>query len=185
MSSLKNKLSHEFELDLAPLLAVMVKLVPVLLVSSAFMQIMVVESQLPDPVAKAIAQAAAHPTFHLKAYVLSNGQIKIMSQMTGATDSAPTIQMVPALADGSFNYPAFRSALEKIKDEHQDQFRLELYPARNVAYRDLIRLMDFARKPQDVLKTYTIGDAKTNLMFPDVIFANLADSDALTGSGAI
>lgn len=36
----KLKINHnsEFELDLAPLLAVMVKLVPVLLISSAFVQ---------------------------------------------------------------------------------------------------------------------------------------------------
>ena len=184
MSSRKSRLSHEFELDLAPLLAVMVKLVPVLLVSSAFMQIMVVESQLPDPVSRAIAQASAHPVFHLKAYVFPSGQIKIISEDIG-TQNKPVVNAINPLKDGSFDYAGFRQVLEKIKDDHPDQFRLELYPARNVAYRDLIRLMDFARKPQDVLKTYPIGDLKTNLMFPDVIFANLADGDALVGAGAI
>jgi biopolymer transport protein ExbD len=44
----------EFDLDLAPLLAVMVKLVPVLLLSSAFVQVMVVETDLPQAVKEAI-----------------------------------------------------------------------------------------------------------------------------------
>ena len=43
----------EFELDLAPLLAVMVKLVPVLLLSSAFVQVMMVETDLPQAVKEA------------------------------------------------------------------------------------------------------------------------------------
>lgn len=45
----KPKINHnsEFDLDLAPLLAVMVKLVPVLLVSSAFVQMMIIETDLP------------------------------------------------------------------------------------------------------------------------------------------
>jgi biopolymer transport protein ExbD len=179
MSRYQSKLSHEFELDLAPLLAVMVKLVPVLLVSSAFMQLMVVESTLPDPVAKAMAQAAANPTFHLKVYVLNDGSVKVISQNVGGAP-AETL-MVKAQPDGGFDYPGFRAALEKIKDQHPDQYRLELYPARNVAYRDLIRLMDFARKPLDAQKVYPVGETTTNLMFPDVVFANLADSDALAG----
>ena len=53
----KPQINHnsEFELDLAPLLAVMVKLVPVLLVSSAFVQLMIVETELPQVVQQALA----------------------------------------------------------------------------------------------------------------------------------
>ena len=46
--------AHDIELDLAPLLAVMVKLVPVLLLSSSFVPISVVESELPQVVKEAI-----------------------------------------------------------------------------------------------------------------------------------
>ncbi|MEQ1723779.1 MAG: biopolymer transporter ExbD, partial [Pseudobdellovibrio sp.] len=48
--------NSEFELDLAPLLAVMVKLVPVLLVSSAFVQMMIIETELPQVVQQALAE---------------------------------------------------------------------------------------------------------------------------------
>ncbi|RYZ79757.1 MAG: biopolymer transporter ExbD, partial [Proteobacteria bacterium] len=48
--------NYEFDLDLAPLLAVMVKLVPVLLVSSGFVQMMTIETQLPQVVQQAIEQ---------------------------------------------------------------------------------------------------------------------------------
>ena len=48
--------NSEFELDLAPLLAVMVKLVPVLLVSSAFAQLMIIETELPQVIQQAIAR---------------------------------------------------------------------------------------------------------------------------------
>jgi biopolymer transport protein ExbD len=168
-----HKLNHEFELDLAPLLAVMVKLVPVLLVSSAFMQIMVIDSKLPEPVAKAIAANAANPHFQLKVYVQTKGDLKIVAEDSSGSHSDITVGKLP---DGSFDYAGYRSALERIKENHPDQFRLELYPDKNVAYRDLVRLMDYARKPTDPKKLYAFGDASTNLMFPDVVFANLNEN---------
>ena len=52
----KLKINHhsEMEVDLASLLAVMMKLVPVLLLSSAFIQMMVIETDLPQVVTEAI-----------------------------------------------------------------------------------------------------------------------------------
>src|SRR3989344_510295 len=62
----KPKINHnsEFDLDLAPLLAVMVKLVPVLVVSSAFVQMMIIETELPQVVQEAILkqETSARPT---------------------------------------------------------------------------------------------------------------------------
>ena len=77
--------NSEFELDLAPLLAVMVKLVPVLLMSSAFVQMMIIETELPQVVQEAIKQQdtnvkAAHITLEVnktegvKIIVENNGE---------------------------------------------------------------------------------------------------------------
>jgi len=59
----KLEINHhsEFELDLAPLLAVMVKLVPVLLVSSAFVQMMIIETELPQVIQQAVKQQENNP----------------------------------------------------------------------------------------------------------------------------
>ena len=80
--------NSEFELDLAPLLAVMVKLVPVLLISSAFVQMMIVETDLPQVVQQAIEKQNNDPkaaqiaielnkTEGVKIIITENGQQKV------------------------------------------------------------------------------------------------------------
>ncbi|MBX2989176.1 MAG: biopolymer transporter ExbD [Bdellovibrionaceae bacterium] len=169
----------EFELDLAPLLAVIMKLVPVMLLSSAFVQLMVIETELPQVVKEAI-QNNNDPNKNLakvrleidnaagfKIYVTEKGQEK---------------ESAVALKNGALDFPALHENLVALKKSHPDVFQIDLVPRAGVEYGDIVRTMDEARRPRDQQITFPVFDAQQNkqvqtpFMFPEVVFANSLES---------
>jgi biopolymer transport protein ExbD len=175
---LKNTLSHEFELDLAPLLAVMVKLVPVLLVSSAFVSVMMIETDLPQVVKDAIVkQEQQKDGTSVQLQINGKTGIQIIVEKSGNQN----IEAVPLKNDGSFDYGSLHEKLVNVKKAHPEVFRLELAPEGNIAYKEIVKIMDEARKARNnkivfpVLDTKTGKEVDTNYMFPDVVFANVLE----------
>lgn len=174
-----SKLSHEFELDLAPLLAVMVKLVPVLLLSSAFVQVMTIETDLPQAVKEAIAQNNDHPKATVQLEISNKSGIKVI---VGTPGAQPQIKQVVPAAAGKFDYQVLHKALQAVKTEHPEVFRIELAPESDVPYKEIVKIMDEARKSHDKTVNFPLINPKelkatgtTDYMFPDVIFSNMMD----------
>jgi biopolymer transport protein ExbD len=174
----KQKINHEyeFELDLAPLLAVMVKLVPVLLVSSAFVQMMTIETQLPQVVQQAIEkqnkdEKATHITLEVKA----KEGVKIIVKKPGKADE---VEVVPKTADGNYDFARLQERLREVKKKHPEVFKIDLSPDASVSYKDIVHVMDEARRSRDNNTKFPVIDQKTNketqtdYMFPEVTFAN-------------
>src|SRR4051812_24929392 len=103
---------HEFELDLAPLLAVMVKLVPVLLISSSFVQIMTIESDLPQVVKEAVAKqdVVAKKTI-VQLEVNHKKGITIIVDKNGQAIA----EVVGNQANGAFDLLKLNQKLEEVK----------------------------------------------------------------------
>lgn len=161
----------EFELDLAPLLAVMVKLVPVLLISSAFVQMMVIETELPQAVQEAIAQTPQTPETSVTIEASNSG---FVIRVSGAADSREVT--VPP-KEGQLDFPALHGHLVAIKQQHPKIFRLGLAPGGDISYGDLVRVMDEARRARDPKISFPIENATSDeksspYMFPDVVFVN-------------
>lgn len=171
----KLKIDHhsEFDLDLAPLLAVMVKLVPVLLVSSAFVQLMVVETELPQVVQQAIQREEQKPETMPTVSLEMDHRVGIRINVTekGKEQS----EVVP-LKDQAFDYSALHAKLVAIKKAHPEVFKIEINPDAQVAYKEIVKIMDEARR--DGTEKFPVFDTKqgktvpTEYMFPEVIFAN-------------
>lgn len=171
--------SSEFELDLAPLLAVMVKLVPVLLLSSAFVQIMVIETDLPQVVKDAMVQENTNPeakvAVQLQASATTGFQI-----IVEAPQAAQWVETIP-LKDKNFDYSQLHQTLVKIKSKYPQTFKIEFAPDAGVAYKDIVRMMDESRKSRDNKIAFPVFDKKTNkesstdYMFPEVVFANVME----------
>jgi len=174
LKRITSKNPYEFELDLAPLLAVMVKLVPVLLVSSAFIQVMTVETDLPQAVKEAIQQQEQKPTANIQIKASTAGGIQVIVQK-GGNQKVETVPM----KDGKFDFPALHLALQKVKAENPDIFKIEFAPDANVSYKDVVRMTDEARRSRDKKVTFPLFNAKenktvmTDYMFPDVVFTNV------------
>lgn len=167
---------YEFELDLAPLLAVMVKLVPVLLVSSAFIQVMTIETELPQAVKEAIQKQDEKPT----ASVQIKASLKEGLHVIVAKGGAQQTETVP-LKDGKFDYPLLHQTLQKVKAANPEVFKIELAPDADVTTQDIAKMSDEARRSRDKKITFPVYDSKenktvmTDFMFPDIVFTNIFD----------
>lgn len=181
-SRYRSKVSHnsEFDLDLAPLLAVMVKLVPVLLLSSAFVQVMMIESDLPQVVKEAIQREENTPSEKKTTLTLELSKTK-SSVLTISKQTGQNSVQIENLNDGQINYNEIHKALFQAKSDNPEVFRLELNPDPQVSYKEIVRVMDEARRSKDLNKSFDFEDPKTgkvvntNFMFPDVVFANILE----------
>lgn len=173
----KNWSTHEttgeFELDLAPLLAVMVKLVPVLLLSSAFVQLMVIETELPQVVREAVVRNDEKPTIRLRLEAAAQVGLKL----TISGPQGEKTEIIP-MKDGGFDYPALHSKLIEVKTKHPEVFKLDLVPGGGVPYGEIVKMMDEARRARDNKITFPVFDqqkgamSRTPYMFPEIVFAN-------------
>lgn len=171
------KHNSEFELDLAPLLAVMVKLVPVLLVSTAFVQTSVIETELPQVVQQALEeQKNKNDATSIMLYVgKANGfEIQIVQKEKSEVIKIP-------VTGNKLDYAGLHSKLIEVKKKHPDVFKIELRPEDSVSYNDLVKVMDEARASKDKDTKFPVTDKKTgqqqetNYMFPEVVFANMLE----------
>jgi len=168
--------SHEFDLDLAPLLSVMVKLVPVLLISSAFVQISIVETDLPQAVKDAILQPQDINKPQSVQVTMNNERgFEVTLQKDGQTKSFS----VPK-ANNQWDYKALHETLIQMKKEIPQVFRLDLKPEGNIKYQDIVKAMDQARRSQQKNLEFEFKDKEgktktTEFMFPDVVFANIME----------
>lgn len=180
----RRETSHEFELDLAPLLSVMVKLVPVLLISSAFVQIMVVESELPGSIQKAVENSQKQNT---QIRMVADNQKAVHLQVLVDGEKKEQVD-VKATSSGDLDFDQIYLGLIEMKRKHPDSFHLVLKAGGEVTYQETVRLMDEARKAKtpDIEFSYHEAAAiparapasvkeregqteKTQWMFPEVL----------------
>lgn len=176
----KPQIDHnsEFELDLAPLLAVMVKLVPVLLLSSAFVQMMIIETELPQVVQQALAKEEKKdkPTVVTLDINRETG-VKITTNKNGKE----TVRSIAMVNKTDFNFSGVKEALVQVKQQNPEVFKIEFSPAANVPYKEIVKMMDEVRKSNDKSVQFPVTDEKTgktvqtDYMFPEVVFSNVTD----------
>lgn len=176
----KPKINHnsEFELDLAPLLAVMVKLVPVLLVSSAFVQMMIVETELPQVVQQAIQKQDENPKAAQVAIEM-NKKEGVLFKIT--ENGKQRVEVVGLNQNKEFDLKAVHAKFQEVKRSHPEIFKIELSPDADVPYKEIINVMDEARRSRSNDIRFPVKDEKTgqdtttDYMFPEVVFANMMD----------
>lgn len=174
----KLKINHhsDFELDLASLLAVIMKLVPVLLLSSAFMQLMVIETDLPQVVTEAIEKQEKEKKKNVLVEVNPDRKIVITIENSGQK-TAMTVDSKEGHIDLSRLHLTFR----EIKKMHPDVFKIDFAPSGDVAYSEVVQVMDEARRSRDFNVRFPIKDEKTgkdtttDYMFPEIIFVNMME----------
>jgi len=176
----KPKINHnsEFDLDLAPLLAVMVKLVPVLLLSSAFVQMMIIETELPQVVQDAIAKQEQTATPATISMTLDNKTgVSIVINDQGKEQ----IKLINLNEKNTFDFEKIHQVAQEIKKSHPGVFKIELNPAASVQYKDIVKIMDEVRKSKSKEIRFPIKNEKsgestsTDYMFPEVIFTNMLE----------
>jgi biopolymer transport protein ExbD len=172
-------LHTEFELDLAPLLAVMVKLVPVLITSSVFVQAMIIESELPQGVQAAMEQKQDEnkiPVISLNVSKKDGFTIE-----TSLNNQVIDQKKIPLDSENKLNLSDLNKLLQEVKTKYPDVFQLHLRPDGTVVYDEIVKIIDAARKSNDSkvqfpLKSQDTSKVETTpFMFPDVVFANILE----------
>lgn len=178
MRSLKTRTEDAtFELNLAPMLDIIVSIVPMLLLGVAFVQVTVIETPVPQIVEKAMA-AANDPTKDQTQILLS------VSKQSGfrftITEKGQTQEKVVALKGTELDLDGLYKETVALKKTYPNVFRVELNPEENVPLNEIVSVMDAvrttkAKDPKVIFNDVDTGKpVETNLLFPDVVFGNVA-----------
>lgn len=176
MKKLKINHQSDLELDLASLLAVIMKLVPVLLLSSAFMQIMVIETELPQAVTQAIEKQEKENKKNLLLEVGPDRKVTLILENNGEKST-----VVVAPKGNELDLEKIHLTLREIKKKHPDVFKIDLSPDAKVSYKEVVFIMDEARRSRDLSVRFPVKDeatgqdTTTDYMFPEIIFVNMME----------
>ena len=161
-----------FDINLAPILDIIVSVVPMLLLSVAFIQVKMIETPVPQVVAEAIQRADEKAETKISLKVAKTGfVIEVLK------DGRMTPVNVPN-KEGKWDLDGLQEAAFQVKAQHTDVFRLDVAPEADVNLRDIVNAMDRVRKVPGERKIAFV-DPKTNekvetdMMFPSVLFANV------------
>ncbi len=163
-----------FELDLAPMLALMVNLIPMLLITTVFVRNMIIETPIPTVVQEAIKKDQQDPkvSITLKASRLNGFEIDI--DQSGAHQ-----KMSIGLSQNQLNYEELHRHVVKVKQQFPDTFSLQFEPESDLSYKEIVQILDEVRSRKMGDPKLFIVDQTTNqnvevdLLFPKVEFSNI------------
>lgn len=165
-----------FELNLAPMLDIIVSIVPMLLLSVAFVHITVIDTPVPQAVEKAIAAANEKnkDVVQVQLAVSKTSGLRFV-----VNDKGQTKETVVPMKGDKFDLDGLHKETLALKANYPDVFRLELNPEENVPLDEIVSVMDRVRtaatgEPKVVFKDEAGKPIETNLLFPDVVFGNVA-----------
>ena len=164
-----------FELNLAPLLDIIVSIVPMLLLSVVFVQITMVETPIPQAVQRTMANQDKKDETQITLGISKTSGFQVTVDSHGSAK-----QMSIGLNKNKLDYYALHIQMLMLKHQYPNSFRLELHPEENVDLKDLVAVMDKIRNrsksdPKIYFKDSKTGkDVETDLIFPDVVFGNVA-----------
>lgn len=166
-----------YDLNLAPFLDIIVSIIPMLLLSLAFVQVKMIETNIPQVVAQKIQEQKEEkqPKVNL-ALKMSKKGFGLVVNNNGKSN-----EMKVALKNGELDFEALTTTASQVKRQYVDIFTIDLLPEGDVSYNDIVKTMDSIRRMPANLGKVTVKDektgqtAQTDLMFPDVTFANVVE----------
>lgn len=166
---------EEFELDLTPLLAIIMKLVPVLVISSSFLPLTQIDTELPQVIKQQIENQKQNPEKMVQIKILIDNS-KAINVITTKDDVSNTIS-VPA-DNGNLNLDLLNTRLVEIKKKNPEVFKIELSPNDSLSYNEIVTVLDgsrksFAHDEFRFIDPKSGKEVKTDFLFPEVVFNNI------------
>ena len=167
----------DWEIDLSPLLALMVTLIPVLLLQTSFATLQMLETTLPvlsDTVVEE-PKDKNKINFDLKITVAESKDIKLLVNV-----NEKVIDTVDVKAAGNnFDLESFEKELIKIKEKYPKEVNAKLTPSDTMSYESIVTFLDVLRKPKKG-KTFRFVDEKgqkleSEVLFPNIVFGNISE----------
>jgi biopolymer transport protein ExbD len=162
-----------FDLNLAPILDIIVSIVPMLLLSIAFVQVKMIETPVPQAVAEAIAHTEDKMETTIRLHVSGKEGFTFEVLKDGHTQKFE----IPRRAN-AWDYDGLQKTAFEVKQSNPQVFRLDLEPEPNINLNDIVQIMDKVRKDPAERKIAFVDPKngeklETTLLFPNVIFSNV------------
>jgi biopolymer transport protein ExbD len=176
--SRRHHASHEFELNLTPIIDCFVTLICFLLLSTTYVNLVSLDAKVPISVPTTAAQAEKDdkPKFKLELNVKKTG-MELMITGAGDLSGKRTI----ALKD----YKTLHAELVKVKHQKSKEFSIHFTSEIDMPYEELVRYMDTTRNLEPSDGIFTITDerngqtVKVDTLFPDFVMANLGEKEVI------
>ena len=175
MARSRRKVKATFDLNLAPILDIIVSIIPMLLLSVAFIQVKMIETPIPQVVAEKIAEQKAKDTVPVTIELKADKEFLAFNVVDRGT---PREIKIPAV-NGKVDFAGLYTQAVNLKRQYSDVFKVDLAPASTVTFDDIVQIMDTLRRGQTNEKKFAFKDTKTgemvetDFMFTDVTFSNV------------
>ena len=171
--SMRRTSDSTFDLNLAPILDIIVSIVPLLLLSMAFIQVKLIEVPVPQIVAEAMQRADKKSETSVTLRVSEKKAFKFE-----VTKSGETKDFIVPSKEGQFDFLGLQAKAYEIKQNFPQVFKLDLAPEEEVPLNDLVKAMDAVRKDGQSRKVAFVDPengekVQTDMLFPNVIFSNV------------
>ena len=153
------------DLNLTPIMNLIIILIPALLASAAFVQFAVINVSAPQ-IGSGVAQQKPpedeKPPLNLtiavtqKGFTIAGTGAVLGGQEAGGDAAGPTIPKTPA---GEYDYKALTAKLSEIKDAFPDETKVILSADQDIKYEIIVNVMDASRENEG------------RLLFPDVVLS--------------
>jgi len=162
-----------FDLNLAPILDIIISVVPMLLLSIAFVQVKMIETPVPQAVAEAIQRADEKEETQVKLMVSAQKGFTFEVVNKGHTQKFE----VPRRSN-EWDYDGLQKVAFEVKQQNPQVFKLDMAPEGDVNLNDLVLMMDKLRKDAADRKIAFVDPKngeklETTLLFPSISFANV------------
>ncbi len=166
-----------YDLDLSPMLALMVTLIPIMLLATVFVKVTIIESALPQVVQKAIEEDRNNKNKKISIQLNMKKNKSFYLNISKGKRSRKSIKI--SSRGGQWDLNRLHTQLVTIKQKYPRTFRIDLVPAESVSYEDIVKVIDEARGTKSEDPKLYIRDKESNkrvettVMFPDIIFSNV------------
>lgn len=163
-----------FELNLAPMLDIIVSIIPMLLLSVVFVRVTSIDAPLPQPVAEAIQQDRNDKTITINLQISKKQGFVFVVNENGKKS-----ELSVPLKEAKLDLEGLHARARDLKRQYPQTFQVELYPEQDVPLNEIVKAIDEIRRFKKEEGMVAFNDVKTgkpvetDLMFPDVSFANV------------
>jgi biopolymer transport protein ExbD len=176
MRTFKSRLDDStFDLNLAPMLDIIVCIIPMLLMSVAFIQVNMIETPIPQVVEQASAQKNETEQTTVRLKMIKGGLVYEVTHQGKKNN----IQV--NMPEGKFSEDTLHSESVKLKRIHPYLLKVDLVPSQEASFEEIVKVMDAIRKLKPNEDKFAFTDTKTgqavttDLLFPEVSFANVVE----------
>jgi len=170
------------DVDLSPLLALMVTLIPVLLLQTSFATLKMLETSLPilsdrvEEDKKKINDDKDKIEFNLNVFIKNDNSVVVETIVDKTKVESKTFK---PNGKNEMNMALIKKEILAIKTKYPEQVSAKVTPDDQIKYTQIVKMLDLMRRANnsEAIK-YKDKEGKpvtTTMLFPDVVFGNISE----------